>query len=91
MDDLVRSTLAAWDSLGGVAVSAARIAGIVLLAWLAVAVAQRGIRTLRMRISTRLDDREAAKRAETLGRVVRYRVAVVVTLIAGMLVLAELG
>lgn len=90
-DDLVLSTLAAWERLGGVAVAGVRIVGIVLLAWLAVAVAQRGIRTLRMRISTRLDDREAAKRAETLGRVFRYLVAVVVTLIAGMLVLAELG
>ena len=91
VDNLAHSTFAAWEGLGGVAVSGARIAGIVLLAWLAVAVARKGIRTLRMRISTRLDDREAAKRAETLGRVFRYLVAVVVTLIAGMLVLAELG
>ncbi len=91
MDELARSTLVAWQGLGGVAVSAARIVGVVLLAWLAVVVAQRSIRALRMRISTRLDDREAAKRAETLGRVFRYLAAVVITLIAGMLVLAELG
>jgi small conductance mechanosensitive channel len=38
-----------------------------------------------------MEDREAAKRAETLGRVFRYLVAVVVTLLAGMLVLGELG
>ena len=90
-DDLVRSTLAAWNGLGGIAISGARILGIVLVAWLVIVVAQRSIRGLRMRISTRLDDREAAKRAETLGRAFRYVVAVVVALIAGMLVLAEIG
>lgn len=89
--EFIRSTIAAWEGLGGVAASGARILVIVLLAWLAVAIAQRGIRVLRVRISTRLDDGEAIKRAETLGRVFRYLVAVVVTLIAGMLVLAELG
>jgi small conductance mechanosensitive channel len=38
-----------------------------------------------------MDDRESAKRAETLGRVFRYLASVVVSLIAIMLVLAELG
>ncbi len=38
-----------------------------------------------------MDDREAVKRAETLGRVFRYLVAVVVSLMAGMLVLSEIG
>ena len=46
---------------------------------------------LRARIANRIDDREALKRAETLGRVFRYLAAVVISLIAGMLVLAELG
>jgi small conductance mechanosensitive channel len=49
------------------------------------------VRTLRDRIAARLDDAESAKRAETLSRVFRYLVAVVVSLIAGMLVLAEVG
>jgi len=89
--EFIRSILAAWEGLGGVAVSGARILGIVLLAWVAIAVAQKSIRALRMRIVTRFDDREAIKRAETLGRVFRYMAAVVVTLVAGMLVLAELG
>ncbi|MEO8058530.1 MAG: mechanosensitive ion channel family protein [Burkholderiales bacterium] len=80
-----------WQSFGGVAMSALRIIGILFLAWLAIRVAQRGIRTLRMRIATRFDDREAVKRAETLGRVFRYLAAVVISLVAGMLVLGELG
>jgi small conductance mechanosensitive channel len=56
-----------------------------------IALSQRGIRALRMRIASRMDDREAVKRAETLGRVFRYLVAVVISLLAGMLVLSELG
>jgi len=52
---------------------------------------QRGIRLFRERIASRMDDRESLQRAETLGRVSRYIVAVVVTLITGMLVLGELG
>ncbi|MBK6981883.1 MAG: mechanosensitive ion channel family protein [Betaproteobacteria bacterium] len=52
---------------------------------------QRAIRTLRSRIAARMDDREAIKRAETLGRVFRYLVAVVVSLVAGLLILGEFG
>ncbi len=68
-----------------------RIALIVLVAWIVMALLQRAIRLFRQRIAARLDDREAVKRAETLGRVFRYIVAVVVSLVAGMLVLSELG
>lgn len=70
---------------------AVRIIVILLMAWLAIAVAQHGIRALRIRIAMRFNDREAVQRAETLGRVIRYIVAVVISLIAGMLVLGELG
>jgi moderate conductance mechanosensitive channel len=70
---------------------ALRITLILIAAWVLIGVLQRGIRSMRQRIASRLDDREAAKRAETLGRVFRYLVAVVVSLIAGMLVLGELG
>lgn len=80
-----------WASFGGLATVAIRITVILVAAWLLTLVLQRAVRTLRERIASRLDDREAYKRAETLGRVVRYLVAVVVSLIAGMLVLAELG
>jgi len=80
-----------WTSLGSAATSLLRITLIIVAAWVLVAVLQRGVRVLRERIAGRLDDREASKRAETLARVFRYLVAVVVSLIAGMLVLSELG
>jgi small conductance mechanosensitive channel len=88
LHDAWMGTLAAW---GGGAVTALRIAAILALAWLAIALAQRAIRTLRMRIAERLGDRDAVKRAETLGRAFRYLAAVVISLLAGMLVLSELG
>ena len=79
------------QDLGIAAVSFLRISAIIIGAWIVLRIAQRAVRTLRERIASRLDDNESAKRADTLGRVVRYLVAVVVTLVAGMLVLSELG
>ena len=79
------------QGLGGVVAAGLRIVVIVGVAWLAIAAAQRAIRGLRIRIASRLGDREAVQRAETLGRVFRYLAAVVVSLVAGMLVLSELG
>jgi small-conductance mechanosensitive channel len=89
--ETLQQMLASLQGLGGVATSALRIVGIVVVAWLLIIVAQRAIRTLRIRIASRFEDREAVKRAETLGRVFRYLVAVVVSLLAGMLVLSEMG
>lgn len=80
-----------WAGVGGGATVLLRITVIVIVAWVAIGLLQRGIRAFRIRIASRMDDREFVKRAETLGRVFRYLVAVVVSLIAGMLVLAELG
>ena len=68
-----------------------RIVMILVVAWIVIAILQRAIREFRQRIAARLDDREAVKRAETLGRVFRYVVAVVISLVAGMMVLSELG
>lgn len=79
------------QGLGGAATASLRIVGIVIAAWLLIVLAQRAIRGLRIRIASRLDDRDAVKRAETLGRVFRYLVAVVVSLLAGLLILTELG
>ncbi len=76
---------------GRLAMSALRIGAILVVAWILVTVLQRLVRAFRIRIASRMDDREAVKRAETLGRVVRYLVAVVVSLVAVMLVLAEIG
>jgi moderate conductance mechanosensitive channel len=89
--EFLREAMAGALGYGFVAVSALRIVGIVLGAWLLIIVAQRAIRGVRIRISLRLDDPEAVKRAATVGRVVRYLAAVIVSALAGMLVLAELG
>lgn len=80
-----------WHSLGGIAISGARIVAILLLAWLAVAVSRRALSVLRRRIADRLDDTEAVKRAETLARVFRYIATVVISLISFVAVLSELG
>ena len=45
--------------LGGMAATTFRISGILVVAWIVVAVGQRAIRTLRERIARRMDDRES--------------------------------
>jgi len=80
-----------WAGMGGATTVVLRITVIVVAAWILTSVLQRAIRAFRIRVASRMEDRESAKRAETLGRVFRYLVAVVITLVAGMLVLGELG
>ena len=75
----------------GMTQTTVRIVVILLLAWLVATLLRRAIRLLRSRIEARIDDREALKRAETLTRVFKYIVTVVITLVAGMMVLSELG
>ncbi|MDZ4283437.1 MAG: mechanosensitive ion channel family protein [Hydrogenophaga sp.] len=90
-DNLIEIATRWWVSMGSAATTLLRVTLIIVAAWVLIAVLQRAIRTLRERIASRMDDRESAKRAETLGRVFRYLASVVVSLIAMMLVLAELG
>lgn len=68
-----------------------RIPVILIAAWLITRIARRGIRLLTERVSARSEDTDSIKRAETLGNVARYAVSVIVTLIAVLLILAELG
>lgn len=89
--NLLQTIAAVWAGLGGVAITGLRIVVIIITAWILIALLQRAIRVFRERISSRLDDREAVQRAQTLGRVFRYLAAVVVSLVAVMLVLGELG
>ena len=89
--DFFSSVVAPLQGLGSVAVSGGRIVAIVVLAWIAIGAAQRAIRGVRLLIASRLGDQESVRRAETLGRVCRYLAAVVISLVAGMLVLSELG
>lgn len=90
-DDLIAAAGALWSSLGDYTAIAVRITVIALVAWIAVGLLHRAIRLFRERLTARIDDREAVKRAQTLGRVCRYIVSVVVTLVASMLILSELG
>ncbi len=80
-----------WSRWGAPAAAGLRIVGIVLGAWLAIVLLQRLVRLVRMRVAERLGGADTARRAETLGRVVRYLVALVVGAVAFMLVMAELG
>jgi small-conductance mechanosensitive channel len=80
-----------WAQWSAPALAGVRIVLIVISAWVAIAVLQRLVRGVRVRIQARLDGIEAARRAETLGRVIRYLVALVISAIAVMLVLAEVG
>jgi len=63
---------------------------ILVLAWVASLLAARIIRLMRTTMAARLQ-RAEAMRIETLGRVLHYVVSVVIWIVAGMLVLAELG
>lgn len=66
--------------------------GIILLAsWILLSLSQKLIPVLRKQLQERTDDAEQLKRLVTLGRVLRYIATVIITLIAGMLVLTELG
>jgi len=80
-----------WHGIAEIASSGYRILIILAVAWLAVWLLHRAIWEFRVRIISRMDDRESIKRAETLGRVFRYTASVVVGLIAIMLVLSEIG
>ena len=68
-----------------------RIGIILVISWIMLSLSQKLIPLLRKQLQERTDDPEQLKRLGTLGRVLRYIAAVLITLIAGMLVLAELG
>jgi small conductance mechanosensitive channel len=69
-----------------------RITIILVLAWLLLRLSRRGIRLLREYLAGRAEgDNEEIKRIETLGRVFRYTTSVLIILVAGMVMLSELG
>ncbi|MCY1210981.1 putative MscS family protein YkuT [compost metagenome] len=80
-----------WERWSGPAFAGLRIVLIVAVAWITISLLQRMVRTVRLRIERRMGGAEGARRAETLGRVVRYLIALVISAIAVMLVLAEVG
>jgi small conductance mechanosensitive channel len=68
-----------------------RIGVILVIAWIMLGLSRKLIPMLRKQLQKHTQDPEQHKRLETLGRVLRYIAAVVITLIAVMLVLSELG
>ena len=81
----VEEARASLSGMGSWGVTAVRVRIILLVAWALTLFLQRMIRKVRIRIASRLEDAEAVKRAETLGRAFRYLVAVAVSLVAGVL------
>ena len=82
------AALSAWMpalSVGG------RVLLILLVAWGLIWLSHRLIRTFRMYVSARAASPDRARRFATLGRVFRYIASVVITLVAGMLILSEFG
>ncbi len=80
-----------WARWEGPAKSGLRIAIIIVLSYIAAIALQRLVRATRVRIAARLGDPESVRRAETLGRVIRYIIGIVIGAVAFMLVLAEVG
>lgn len=92
----MENLLSIWDRIDwlvwrGPALSTLRILLILVVAGVAIRLLQGVARGVRVRVASRLGGVDAARRAETLGRVVRYLIALVVSAVAVMLVLGEVG
>jgi small conductance mechanosensitive channel len=90
MQDLIAEFRALDEGVKALATQSLRIIVILLLAWAAQALAARLVRAFREVMHRRAGGEELA-RIETLARVFRNAAAVVIVLVAGMLVLGELG
>jgi moderate conductance mechanosensitive channel len=82
---------ALWATVGGATASALRIALIITIALLARRALTKAIGLFRDRVAGQFNDPEHSKRAETLSRVFRYIVTVVISVVTVMVVLGELG
>jgi small conductance mechanosensitive channel len=68
-----------------------RIALVLLIAWLLLRLTRRLIGVFRHYMARRTVEPEQIRRAETLANVFRYAASLLISIVAGMLVLAELG
>lgn len=92
MEDLLASLgLTDADKLGAMAQGAIHIAIILIGTWVLKLLANKGIRGFREYMGNRRVSLQEKQRLETLGRVFRYAANVLITAVAGMLVLTELG
>ena len=94
----VKSLIAQYCTLGdsqwgGPALAGLRIVLIIIAAWVGITVLQRLVREVRILVVSRPipPDIAGVRCAETVGRVVRYLIALVVNALAVMMVLAEIG
>jgi small-conductance mechanosensitive channel len=71
--------------------SALNVLIILMLSWTALALIRRAVRRFREYMEGRVRDAEETKRVGTLCRVFRYFGSVVITIVAAMLVMNELG
>ncbi|MDO9244781.1 MAG: mechanosensitive ion channel family protein [Rhodocyclaceae bacterium] len=88
MDGISYSSLRDWLPLLH---SILRVALILLIAWALLNLARRLLRVFRDYMGGRAANPEDQRRIDTLARVFRYIATVIISLVAGMLVLAELG
>jgi small-conductance mechanosensitive channel len=80
-----------WQRWSAPAMSGLRIVLILVAAWVAIVVLQKMVRRVRVHIADHLGGADVARRAETVGRVMRYLVALDIGAVATMLVLAVVG
>jgi moderate conductance mechanosensitive channel len=80
-----------WARWSGPALASLRIVLIIAMAWVAIVLLQGLVRKIRVRVADGMSDPEGVRRAQTLARVIRYLIALVVSAIAVMLVLGEVG
>lgn len=78
-------------SLPNISYDFVRVIIILALAWLLLGLSRKLIRIFRTFASARATSPEDVRRIDTLARVFRYVATVVITLIAGMLILSEMG
>lgn len=72
-------------------ISTLRVVAIVVVGMLVYWFANRTVVALRARITAKLSDAEQIRRAETLGRVLRYVISVAIVLIVTLLILNQFG
>ena len=75
----------------GPLLSAARIVLILVIAWIAIVLMDKLVRGIRGQMASRYAGTDTVKRAETLSRVLRYMLTLVIGAVAIMLVLGEVG
>ncbi|MES2356183.1 MAG: mechanosensitive ion channel family protein [Pseudomonadota bacterium] len=92
MQSLIESlSVGAWQHWMPALKTTMRVLAIIIVAWLLYQFIHRLIQQFRIFMALKTQGTEEIKRIETLTRVFRYTATVAITVIAGMLILTELG